>query len=826
MPPRPRHPLAARARRSLPLLAFGLALGGALSAWRGAAAPEGAPPWVSLDGGGGLASALLPRRVASLEEGPGGLDDLYLAWARLGPDGRPLSTWWAVDVTRSPAVSETRLAVAPGRVAVLTDARPGSPASVEVYLLDQPPVARRGWSWTEAAAGAAESLQLWGQPVPPRRLGLHLPPTARRPEIDLDADGLVARWEGGSAEVDLRALALVRASPGVSLVERAEGRPDPFRLAVDQLRHGRLVGPERLQQIEALYLALSDGWAALAGERLARAAASELPRDLDAEVGEPEPGAGWPPPPLAPLLDPPVAGEGLWRGRARAFSPSSPAGAPLLVSTFVRTEPERPRTSVVSVTAWDPAWIELHWEAGTIEPRSVEGIAGAGRAPRESVERLVAGFNGGFQAVDGAFGMRTRAGPFLPPQPYAATVAELPGGRIGLGTWPAEPRAGEGLVAYRQNLSPVVDEGRINPFGRAFWGGVPRGSHDSSRTDRTGLCLTREGHLAYLWGRRVTVDGLARGMLAARCVYGMMLDINFTNTAFELYRVAPRGLLPPLHRPLDPELEAEGEVEGRPDLVFRVQAMAPGMTRVGFPRFVRTDLRDFFYLLARQDAFGPALSLGGEARPVACGAGAPPCAYLHEVGEAEVVEPCLDRLAASLSAAPRGIGEGTLAFPVTPASDAARTGARVVLSRSPYGGLSLEIGGPSAGLGRGEVALSGLQPSAASPDPAAEGTLVARWPDGRAAFAATTAGGARGLASRLEAAGATATLFVPAGAATLLLDRDPAPMATRIFAETEPVPPRVWRPLARRAQESIDALGLTRHYVQARDYRESRRARR
>jgi hypothetical protein len=500
-------------------------------------------------------------------------------------------------VSRTPGVDEHALAVGPARLAVA--GRAGGDSAVDIVLLDQGPRAEQPWTLPDRVAAGLSSVQLWGQASAPRRLRLELG-QAEIEDLLWRGEGLLVRTDHGEVYLDPEGSLSDSALPA-RLVEPRSARPDLFRWAVDELRHSELVGPRGLQALEQGYLDAADAFRALAaGELDARRARSEpTPVTMRAAAG---PSPRWPPPPLAPMIAPPLVGEGEWQERDQAFVTSGPAGPPLLYSTFVRTDPDRLRSSRVLVTVWDPALLELHWIAGTMEPRSAFGHMGTGLVPREHVDRLVAGFNGGFQAVDGAFGMRTAEGRFLPPVPYGATVAALPGGRIGLGTWP--PGAIEEPAEYRQNLTALVEDGVANPYGRTFWGGVPREIARTARTDRTGLCLTGAGHLAYFWGRRVTVDALARGMIAASCDYGIMLDINFSNTAFETYRVAPRGRLPALDRPLAPETEAQGIVPDRPDLEYRVQAMADGMTRVGFPRFVRTELRDFFYLLAREDTPG------------------------------------------------------------------------------------------------------------------------------------------------------------------------------------------------------------------------------
>ena len=90
------------------------------------------------------------------------------------------------------------------------------------------------------------------------------------------------------------------------------------------------------------------------------------------------------------------------------------------MTTFVRTDPGAQQTRV---TLWDPRLVALHMEAGSVEPVSATGEAGT-PDPREPqvMRKVVAGFNGGFQATHGEFGMQADQRPLSPAEAYAATV--------------------------------------------------------------------------------------------------------------------------------------------------------------------------------------------------------------------------------------------------------------------------------------------------------------------------------------------------------------------------------------------------------------------
>ena len=79
------------------------------------------------------------------------------------------------------------------------------------------------------------------------------------------------------------------------------------------------------------------------------------------------------------------------------------AAPPAFAQSFIRTDSERPDTRVY-VTLWDARQVELHVVPGSQEPMGATGETGSGSVPRDprTMSRLVAGFNGGFQALQWA----------------------------------------------------------------------------------------------------------------------------------------------------------------------------------------------------------------------------------------------------------------------------------------------------------------------------------------------------------------------------------------------------------------------------------------
>ncbi len=295
---------------------------------------------------------------------------------------------------------------------------------------------------------------------------------------------------------------------------------------------------------------------------------------------------------------------------------------PAFMTTFLRTDRSRKATRVY-IALWDPRQVELHMMAGTVEPKGATGEAGPGLIPRtpEVMKRVVAASNAGFQAMHGEFGMMADGVMYLPPKPYAATVAvrrdgstvfgELVGGRD-------RPRMDAVVPPEHDGHGPGREVGTLRPdvVGRH----AARVGRDKTHTVRTGICLTRERFVAYFYGADVSPEALAQAMIQARCSYGIALDMNAGHSGLEFYRVAPNGELPPLGRPLQGEWETEGDVSGLSGYRFRGRRLIRGMGLMNFPRYIRREARDFFYMTLRHLLPGPPLA--PRAAPAVAGEGA------------------------------------------------------------------------------------------------------------------------------------------------------------------------------------------------------------
>lgn len=554
--------------------------------------------------------------LAAQEDVP---NDVFLVRVALTHDGNPARIRGAYDLSDTSAVEESNLVVWQ-RWAVWFIRHGNAVQSVEIADLRGEERGRgEGWDAVARVQRAITNRQHTGQWQGVGRSSLRLDEPATDVTAEFDASVLDVGLPDRRVSLDLGRVP-TQETLGEGIEFSALPPPSPGSLVtwgVDRLRALPWIGSGGMQRVKA--------WAFKASEQLKEIEQEIVGIDADAVIAE-ELGdvlkslplvrsseiPGWPPEPIAPLLSPSLAGEGQWVSLAEDVIVSGPpgVGSPF-VFTFVRTDRKRAFIQT-SITLWDPRRVELHVVAGTEEPKSMTGQLGSGLIPRDPdvLEHLVAAFNGAFQAVHGEFGMMEQGRVQLPPKPYAATVATFPDASAGFGTWPPDTPIPSEMRAYRQNLTPLVVDDAENPYQRSWWGGVPEGWTEETRTVRSGMCLTREGFIAYFYSPGIDPRGLAQAMLQTRCSYGIHLDMNAGHTGFEFYRVAPAGTLPPLDRPLDRLWEARGVVSGTgsgapsgaisaQSYEFSSRLMVRKMPLMNFPRYIHLTSRDFFYLTRR-----------------------------------------------------------------------------------------------------------------------------------------------------------------------------------------------------------------------------------
>jgi len=581
----------------------------------------------------GIGGTLGPGRRALVRGAQAAADprDLFLVDAELSPEGVLLGVRGVHNLTETSGADESR-PVHRGEIAAYVS-RPlieGASPTVHVLDLGGQAAPTGSWSRAERAQNAVSNWQATGRLRGIGKRTYAVEPASEDPagegagaaaevQLGIEDGAVVIRSSGREARVALsgEGTSQVGGAPLPPWLRAEYGeiaRPgNVVTWAVDRVRNE--IGDEAMQYVKMIGLGAID-----AIKRQTEDSESSA-EDIAAELGQselgsptrqapPDPELGWPPAPIVPWVTPPLPGEGEWNPQGGdAFLRKLPGLPPAFMTTFIR--PDRSRKVVRTFIAlWDPRQVELHMMCGTVEPKGATGEAGPGLIPRtpEVMKRVVAGSNAGFQALHGEFGMMADGVVYLPPKPYAATVAVRRDGATVFGSWPEDPRIPEWMLSYRQNMTVMVQDEKFNPFGRTWWGGTPPGWADKSHTVRTGICLTREKFVAYFYGADLSPDALAQSMIQARCAYGIALDMNAGHSGLEFYHVAPTDELPALGRPVQTDWEAEGELSGLEGWRFRGRRLIRGMGLMNFPRYIRREARDFFYMTLRHVLPGPALT--------------------------------------------------------------------------------------------------------------------------------------------------------------------------------------------------------------------------
>jgi hypothetical protein len=562
----------------------------------------GPAPWVP----GAPRSARALVRGASKDDAA----TLHLVETKLSPEGVLLEASTPQKLTRASSVEESSPAVNGSHVATALVAE-GLVLGVQlVDLAGEPPPEGPTWTRLARMQNALTNYQETGQLAGIGRRVFRLMPPASNVALRFEGGMLVISGDGHEAKVPLVLGAGATDAEGPWLKPEPTEKGQVGNLvtwAVDRVRSMPWFGDDNMQRLKAAAFGALDVYTQAKSKVTTDTSEKEIAQEMgdlssSGTVGTfTDPETGWPPPKVEPYLKKPIPGEGEWIMLDHdPFIKTTPGAPPAFATTFVRTDKERPYTRI-NITVWDPRQVSLHPMGGAVEPVNATGTAGTGLIPRTPavMKQVVGAFNGGFQALHGEFGMMAEGVVYLPPKPFAATVAELRDGSTAFGVWPNSSDIPADIVGFRQNLTPLVQDMKYNPYGRTWWGGTPPGWPDRVHTTRSGLCLTNEGFVAYFYGNGVDADVLGLAMIQARCKVGMHLDMNPGHTGLEFYSLNPKESWPALGRAYQADWESEGEVSGAGGWRFRARRMTRGMGLMNFPRYIQREARDYFYLTLR-----------------------------------------------------------------------------------------------------------------------------------------------------------------------------------------------------------------------------------
>ncbi len=255
-----------------------------------------------------------------------------------------------------------------------------------------------------------------------------------------------------------------------------------------------------------------------------------------------------PPAALTSMAGRALPGEGQWRVLG------SVNGVPAIYGTYLR--PSRVYSSYVAgIVSMNPSLLSFQLRPGAEDP-------GPGNwktpdyIPAGTRRGLLATFNGGFKIAvcGGGFYLNGVTRGTL--TPGVASVVYYRDGQIAIGNWDQTVSMNSNVVGVRQNLHLIVRNGHVpasvNYNVEASWGATLGGSY---YVWRSGIGVTKNGRVIYVYGPALDVRELADLLQHAGAVTAMQLDINPDWMSYMYYlhpqRANPRpvNLLPDQYQP-------------------------------------------------------------------------------------------------------------------------------------------------------------------------------------------------------------------------------------------------------------------------------------
>ncbi len=272
-----------------------------------------------------------------------------------------------------------------------------------------------------------------------------------------------------------------------------------------------------------------------------------------------------PPPPIVPAATPALPGEGEWVPAGRLVG-----GLPAVYETTLR--PDAVHTSYVVGVAWmDTKLLQATLYSGSQIPGGGPYTHTAPIQP-DAATSLVAAFNAGFLMSQANGGYFTDGRMIVPLRPGAASFVIYRNGPPALGAWGRDVTMTPNVVAVRQNLDLLVDNGvpvpGLNAADTTQWGAT---LGNNVYVWRSGLGVTADGALVYVGGPGLNITDLADLLVRAGSVRAMELDINTDWVNLATYKPAtPDGAAAPTNGTnLLSGVGGTSDMAGQPDRYFQ-----------------------------------------------------------------------------------------------------------------------------------------------------------------------------------------------------------------------------------------------------------------
>ncbi len=224
---------------------------------------------------------------------------------------------------------------------------------------------------------------------------------------------------------------------------------------------------------------------------------------------------------IVPFVTDPTPGEGQWHPIGRTVD-----GIPAMYAAYLR--PNAVNTSLVTGVAWmDTTLLRATLYEGSSIPGTGQNWINEAPVAGQALDTLVAAFNAGFRPQDAQGGYYADGVTAIPLVPGAASLVIDSNGTPTIGAWGTDVTMSPSVVAVRQNLDLIVDNGQpvpgLNANDNSRWGFTLGGK---VQVWRSGLGVTSDGALVYVGGSGLSIVDLANVLARAGAVRAMEMDIN------------------------------------------------------------------------------------------------------------------------------------------------------------------------------------------------------------------------------------------------------------------------------------------------------------
>ncbi len=230
---------------------------------------------------------------------------------------------------------------------------------------------------------------------------------------------------------------------------------------------------------------------------------------------------------VLPFVEPGIKGEGEWRAIARVRT------KPIIYATSIR--PLWCYGSVVATMAtYDPNNVHAALFNGNEVPGG-KGWRNGTKVRGAALPSLIASFNGGFRFEHEPGGYFTEGRTVQKLKKGYATFAIRKDGYSTVGVWGEDLHDDGTWVSLRQNLPPLVDQGKSSyaSYDKVDWG---QDFGNKVYNFRSAVCVRTDGLMMFVAVGKVNIGMLADTLIALGCQTAMELDINGTWPFFATYK--------------------------------------------------------------------------------------------------------------------------------------------------------------------------------------------------------------------------------------------------------------------------------------------------